>query len=282
MKKFTKKGLSLILVAILSLSFNLAFAHNEKQGVKESQLVSNVNVKEKKQLIEEKRQKVVNYMLAMANVPWRAGRNMEYWNPRYGIVFKCGEAYFGIPYSQTLRNTSLETFKSLIENGKYAGLNVFGHIIVEGSDCSSALLRAWRQLNPDTPLFLDTSNMIPTSDNPYDIVKVGEYKVPEKATTSTEIIKENTKETLFLAYSKLQPADAVVRRSDRGGHVILVKKVDLVNHRIIGIEQTGVDEKGCLKGKDGHSSWNDNRVLTFDDLYDNAYIPITTRYLVDK
>ena len=256
MKKFTKKILSLILVSVLSLCFNLTFALNEK------------------------RQIVVDYMSEMANVVWDAENNIWHWNLSC-VPYVAGVTYYGIPYSQLLRKTDLNTFKRSLEGGYYEGIDLFGHILGEGVDCSSAVSMAWQQIDPAIP-YLSTYNMIPTSDNIYDIIKVGNYFVPLIATTTTEIISGNKKETMNLAYSNLQPGDAVVRRTDRGGHVILVKEVDLENHSIIGIEQTGVDEYGRLKGKDGHSSWNDNRILTFDDLYNNAYIPITIEDLAES
>ena len=256
MKRITKKGLSLILVAILSISFNLTFATSEK------------------------RQNVVNYMNEMANVPWTAARNMEYWNPRYGIVFKGGETYFGIPYSQFLRNTNLETFKRLVKNEKYQGISGFNHTFPEGSDCSSAVSMAWQLLNKDIP-YLSTYDMLPTDNNPY-VVKVGNYNVPLGANTSTEIINSNTKEDMYEAYSKLQPGDAVVSRSRGGGHVILVKEVDVKNQVVIGIDQEGVDENGILKGKNGKSSWKDDRRLPFSELYSKDYIAITVKELVEN
>lgn len=223
---------------------------------------------------------IVLYMIAMANVCWIATRNMEYWNQKYGIVFKSGETYFGIPYSQYLRNTNLETFKRLIKNGKYFGTSGFNHTSPEGSDCSSAVSMAWQLLNKNIP-YLSTYEMLPNSENPY-IVKVGEYKVPEKATTSTDVINSNTKETIYEAYTKLQPGDAVVSRSRGGGHVILVREVNVKNQAIIGIDQEGVDENGVLKGKNGKSSWKDDRRLTFAELYSKNYIPITINELVGK
>lgn len=258
-EKIYKKVLSLILVSVLSLCFNLTFALNEK------------------------RQIVVDYMSEMANVVWDAENNIWHWNLSC-VPYVAGVTYYGIPYSQFIREVDLIVFNRLLMGGYYEGINLPGRpeiIVAQGSDCSSAVSMAWQQIDPAIP-YLSTYNMIPTSDNLYNIVKVGYYSVPLIATTSTEIISLNKKETMFLAYSNLQPGDAVVRRTDKGGHVILVKEVDLVNNRIIGIEQTGVNECGCLKGKDGHSSWNDNRILTFDYLYDNAYIPITIKELVDK
>lgn len=254
MRKFIKKGLSLLLVAVLSLSFNLTFA------------------------LSEQRQNVVNYALRMANISWTPSRDMEHWNFLRGIVFRKGVLYIGIPYSQTFRETDLEGFEELIgEDKTYAGEEVDGHIIPRGSDCSSAVSMAWKQLKPFIP-YLSTYDMIPTSSNTY-IVKVGNYEVPEKATTSTEIIEANTEEVIYAAYSKLKPGDAVVTRSDRCGHVILVREVDVDNQKIIGIEQTGVDENGVCLGKEGKSTWRDDRILTFEELYSKAYIPITIEEL---
>lgn len=259
MKRIAKRSLSLILTIVLSLCFNFTFALNEK------------------------RQTVVDYMCEMANVEWIAENNIWHWNLRC-VSYVAGVTYYGIPYSQFIREVNLIVFNRLLMGEYYEGINLPGRpeiIVAQGSDCSSAVSMAWQLIKPDLP-YLSTYNMIPTSDNLYNIIKVGDYFVPLIATTTTEIISVNEKKTMNLAYSNLQPGDAVVRRTDRGGHVILVKEVDLKNHLIIGIEQTGVDGNGVLKGKNGQSSWNDNRILTFDDLYKNAYIPITIKDLAES
>lgn len=80
----------------------------------------------------------------------------------------------------------------------------------------------------------------------------------------------------------MQPGDAVVTRRKCGGHVILVREVDVENQVVIGIDQEGVDEDAILLGKNGKSSWKDDRILPFDELYSKDYIPITIKELADK
>ena len=58
------------------------------------------------------RAKVVEYMRAAATIEWIPTEDIPYWNPEQNFVFKKGETYYGLPYTQYSRNNTLESFKT--------------------------------------------------------------------------------------------------------------------------------------------------------------------------
>lgn len=249
-----KKILSVLFTFIILANFNSAFA------------------------LSPERTQTVEYMDTMANIPWKSESNIENDKKQYGVTYQKGNVYYGIPYSQNFRWTDLLTFLLLMRGDSYIGRPTGSHVFIHGSDCSSAVSMTWQQLNPSIP-FLSTHYMIPTQNNEF-IVKVGDYEVPNNSKTTIEVIGTNSKEKMMEAYSLLQPGDAIVTRSLKSGHVVLVKENDVENSQVTVIEQCGVDENGILLGKDGRSSWRDSSVKSYDELYGKNYIPISTPVLI--
>lgn len=249
-----KKILSVLFTFIILANFNSAFA------------------------LSPERTQTVEYMDTMANIPWKSESNIENDKKQYGVTYQKGNVYYGIPYSQNFRVTDLLTFLLLMRGDSYIGRPTGSHVFIHGSDCSSAVSMSWQQLNPSIP-FLSTYHMIPSQENEF-IVKVGDYEVPNISKTTIEVIDANSKEKMMEAYSLLQPGDAIVTRSLKSGHVVLVKENYVENSQVTVIEQCGVDENGILLGKDGRSSWRDSSVKSYDELYGKNYIPISTPVLI--
>ena len=230
----------------------------------------NLNAQSDEQSNEELRAKVVNRIKEMATIPWTPKEDITYWNKKYGFVFKKGELYTGIPYTQRNRQTSSKRFrKYLDQNGVYTGPADY-----IGPDCSSSVSNAWRAIDPELP-FLSTHLMFPGMGN---IVKVGEYDVTSLNLTS-EIVRDNGKEVIFAAYDMLKPGDAVMTRYETDGHVRLVVNVDSENLCVYVIEQCGVRADGNTVSE--HSTWRVDRKLSYDELFQTNYIPITHKGLVD-
>ena len=220
---------------------------------------------------DEIRAKVVSRIREMATIPWTPSEDITYWNKKYGTVFKKGEHYTGIPYTQRNRQTSSKRFKRhLDENGIYTGPTDY-----IGSDCSSSVSNAWRAIDPELP-FLSTHLMFPGMGK---IVKVGEYDVTSLNLTS-DIVNDNGKDVIFAAYDLLKPGDAVMTRYETDGHVRLVSKADPENRCVYVIEQCGVSSNGQTASE--HSTWRVDRKQSYDDLLNSNYIPITHRGLIDS
>ncbi|MDQ5983319.1 MAG: hypothetical protein RUMPE_00324 [Eubacteriales bacterium SKADARSKE-1] len=227
--------------------------------------------------LNDTRSQVVDYMRKMATVEWASMEDMEYWNPKYGVMFKKDNIYKGIPYTQKQRNTDYELFLSNLENKD--GVDYYkrstGSSEYLGSDCSSAVSMAWNKVGGNFPI-LSTGDMIPFGYN--QTLPVGSYKIDTYfSTTTKDIVNENGKEVMFSAYSKLQPADAVLIRNTNSGHVMMVSDVDHENNKVYIIDQTGANDTPTimLAGNNGESTWRVDKEFTYDELLSKGCVPIT-------
>ena len=93
-------------------------------------------------------------------------------------------------------------------------------------------------------------------------------------------MNDNGKDVIFAAYDLLKPGDAVMTRYETDGHVRLVSKADPENRCVYVIEQCGVSSNGQTASE--HSTWRVDRKLSYDDLLNSNYIPITHRGLIDS
>ena len=271
MKKITSKVLSLMLVIFLGCSSVFSMMSP----------------------ISSARIEVVKYMEAMAKIPWTPKEDILYWNNKFGNVYKKNVDYEGIPYTQFERYTSLGRFTINLkeENGKkiYNGPYEDGQYL--GTDCSWAVTLAWSEivdpmfrLNDTYDMFVHLKDGIVSKDSG-GIVPVGIYKIDGKEPSTKEITENNGKEIMFKAYSQLKPGDALLKnvyyqKADKFiGHIRLVKEVDIKNKTISIIEQTGVDDYGVLKGN-GVSSWRDGFNISFEEFYNDGYIPVGNEKLI--
>ena len=215
----------------------------------------------------ELRAEVVAYMRSMATIKWTPASDITYYNPDYGAMFKAGQTYYGVPYSQKVRSGSYEKFSSYLNaDGVYTGPTDSTTYI--GSDCSSAVSMAWRVFDPSLSL-LGTYYMFPGRGK---IVAVGDYSLTSGSRTA-QVVSDNGRDVMYAAYACLQPGDAVLWYKDTGGHVRLITSVDTANQCIYVIEQSG--SAGYETPIAGNSTWRVDRKITFASLYDNGYIPIS-------
>lgn len=217
------------------------------------------------------RTRIVYYMENMATIPWTTTQKLSYsedatkfWIPN--------QKYAGIPYSQDSRRNNLEKFQSYLGSG-----NVYSKETTYGSDCSSSVSYAWMSVGLPFSV-ASTYGFLPGSSN---IKKVGVYNYESNtAVTTSESV--NTKSTMGNAYAQLKPADAVVRRYNGSGHIRLVTKVvisktstgaiDMDNSYILYIDQS---EYGASIINDCLSSWHVDAKVSFTQLYNSHYIPVT-------
>ena len=225
------------------------------------------------------RQQVVRTMRVMATIAWTPQNDIPYWSPDRDFRFQTGEVYYGLPYTQRTRDTTLKTFEESLQkldsDGKTFEFPVYTGPIRSatylGSDCSGSLCLAWRQIDPDFPMLM-TFWLYPIQNR--RVAPVGDYRLTSFEST-LQIVADNGLECIHEAYTKLQPGDAVLTNHDGDGHVMLVVSVDPQRRQVTLIDQTGMNSKGLPKGRDGHSTWRVDHTLSFDDLSDGGYIPIT-------
>lgn len=180
-------------------------------------------------------------------------------------------------------------------NQEHAAIN---YITFPGNDCSSAIINAWNSVLTNRSPGLDriawTSDMMPGKFQ-NDIVPVGDYEYPTVSSNTKYIYTKsmnpndetifgmNSKDTIYDAYAQLKPGDAIVyynKISTTGeagtGHSRMVVSVDTENKTVTTIEQA--NELYQNKGQPTkNSTWRVDVQYSFDELYDNGFIPVTMR-----
>ena len=209
---------------------------------------------------EQDRKTVVEYMRKMATVEWTPQRYIPYWNVESKFKgWPAGSVYKGIPYTQKARETTYEKFCNNLNGMTYIG--PVGRETYKGSDCSSSVCMAWKQINPDFPI-CSTEALLPGNKG---IRKVGLYN-HTGSNTKTFTNKEENRNVLYVAYKQLQPGDVLVERNGDKGHVMMVSGV--YENSVTVIEQTTYDS-GL------QSTWRVDKEYSFDQLYQAGYLPVT-------
>ena len=267
------------------------------------------------QILAERRDIVESYMRKMATVLWRATEDIVYSNSSKNTdpttnmddltYIRAGRLYQGLPYSHAAGgpNAFLEYAGEPDENGIYPisgltwhSLNGSNSTARIGNDCASAVGLSWGQLGNSLVQDSNTKYMTTT----YGYLRVGEYESNDDAHTYTyPVCEANGFEVMAAAYSKLQKADAVVRRNaaDNNGHAMLVVSV-YVDHTEDGaisgatsyitvLEQTSgtIENESCSYnselGENVYKTYLIDKKYTFFDLFSAGYLPITCKELID-
>lgn len=263
---------------------------------------------EEQKILSDRRDLAEAYMRKMATVLWRASEAISYFrsvrdNSTTKMNIVAGRVYRGIPYSYAGSSdaTFMDVLKDPDANGvyrietiqgdpKYPAEFAFGAL---GNDCSGAVEQAWSQFGASIT-FSSTKTM--ASDNGF--LPVGEYWTrPDDITSSGTICSTNGKPVMYAAYAQLQKADALVRRAESSGHTIMVSKIDVVytadgavngvDSTVTVIEQTSSLQKAerCqfdeTIGEDIYPIYKLDQVYSFAELYNEGYLPITCKELID-
>lgn len=206
------------------------------------------------------RDKVVQHMRDMATIKWKPKTTVAYWhNYGDGRAWRAGNTYYGLPYTQCARTTSLSKFKSYLNSsGVYTGPATSSTLA--GSDCSSSVSMAWQQADSSFAISW-TIGMMPSKNS--KVAKVGSWT--DKGTPSASCSATGATK-MYAAYDKLQPGDAV----DADPHIRLVVSVDKANKRVKCIEQSGLS---------GNTSWQVDKYYTYSQLFSKGYVPIQLKKL---
>ncbi len=239
-------------------TFSRTGSKAQKWKLSDTELLESTQVYLSDTAIGQKRAKVVDYIRQMATIKWTPKKTINYWRTT-SIKWKKGTYYYGIPYSQWTRNTTVAAFKKKMSGTTYTGPAT--NKTYMGSDCSSSCSLAYYQVNKKFPI-TTTRGMFPV----YGYCKtVGKYD-HLKSLSSSKICKKNGKAVMVKAYENLLPGDLVLHGEGSSGHVRMVTYVG--NGYVKCIEQSGL-EKGA------NTSWRVDKVYTLDNLFANNYIPVT-------
>jgi len=247
------------------------------------------------QILEDRRETVVEYMRSMLTVMWRAGVDIDYENHEGdSFSIKAGRIYRGMPYTNAAGTLTsfLEYAEKRDEKGVYliTGLNSEaldgGAAVVRvGSDCSSSVYTAWSQIGASVRC---TATRYMCEDNGY--IKVGEYQSHPSDLANPVI---NGPEVMSAAYAKLKKGDILVSN----GHVMMVAdvsitydqngKIDMWRSFVTVLEQTrslvksGKSYMDEALGETVYLIGGVDQKYLFDSLYAKNYLPYTCKELID-
>ncbi len=270
-------------------------------------------------VIAQRRDAAEQYMRQMANYMWRAKEDITYtrdnrvlteedlanFDSNNAIHIKAGRLYRGIPYSYSGASAwnfydyaSEPDEKGIVEvsgihwRALNGGASKGGCV---GNDCSGSIQLAWDYVGSDINL-ANTNTM--TKPNGY--LPVGEYSGSDvyAYTETKDICGENGVAVMQEAYTGLQKADAVVKRNTSYGHTMMVVEnhvvrdedgvVDGQQSYITVLHQTTSYVKNEAKefdpeyGEDVYAIYGIDDKYTYDDLFENGYLPITCDVFVDS
>jgi len=272
------------------------------------------------QILAVRREQVVAYMREMMSFLWKSDVDITYSknNNTTGVEndeesnlvhIVAGRIYQGMPY--THGSGSFASFVSYASQQDEKGVYTISGLSAEnlsgedgkgiymsriGNDCADAVFWAWSQVS-STIKFRKTYYMTEING----CIPVGEYKLEytdktkDRLADSERICLENGEAVMYEAYAHLQMGDSVVKTTE--GHAMMISEVKVTrdeNGMVIPsrsfvkiIEQTsGVIQKEkvvyneTLKA-DVYQCGNVDKVMTFVDLFNSRYLPVTCKELID-
>lgn len=231
------------------------------------------------------REMVVKYMEDMAGVEWTATKLIDYTSEGFPLlVYKPGEKYLGMIY-----NSSADGFEVFQE-----ALDEQGNFIAEdtywtsgpGNSCATSIRHAWQLIAPSVE-YQYSADMAPyyaytgvTAVGDVDWSTYADYNTVES------IVKKTDKAVIMEAYAQMLPGDAFVRFLYEGGHAqMLTKEVEVVRDNAGNIlpaqSYVYITEQNCLLNniREYPSSWLLDYKMTFQDMYDGGYLPVSCKEL---
>lgn len=232
------------------------------------------------------RQLAAKYMLDMANLKWSPDHNIDFTEFGFGkLVYEAGKTYYGVVYNNN--STGFEKFCSVLdENNTYLESNITwndwnGWNEAPGNSCATSIRHAWQQISP-TVEFGYSRDMMPYYKET-NVLGVGEidWSTYNGENTNT-IFDGNDRKVIMEAYALTHLGDGVVRYWDNGGHALMVTKepevyrnadgsVNPVNSFMYLTEQNNY----LNKRREYPSSWGVDMKMSFVDVYEQGYLPVT-------
>lgn len=301
----TKRILTLVLALILLLSLCACDTQPAETNNPDAEILA------------QRRDIAEKYMREMGTFLWRSTEDVSY-SIRYDnltleeaqkespdkiITIKAGQIYQGLPYTHAAGDlTTFQDFAAAADDKGVSQISGLRGELLNGNyqfarlstDCSGAVCLAWNQIGNS---FVLDGTKIMTEGNGF--LKVGEYKTtdPMENIDTNADCELNGPQTMYEAYSQLQKADAIVRRKDGSGHVMLITGLNVVRNeegKISGRDSTVTvlhQTNGTMQDFDKYYSeelgeyvfrcFGIDEEFTFSELYTKGYLPITCKELID-
>ena len=294
-----KNFISFLLIFILTLGCLAGCSEEKAAGTTAEPTLS----EEDQAILAARRDTAEAYMRQMATIMWRAGEDVDYYIGKGELHIKAGRLYRGIPYAYAAGSDTV--FLSFSGGQDEKGVHQISGLTTDlmgsngenlyrvGNDCSGALVMAWSQVG-NSFASKNTRYMVPN----HGYLRVGQYvSSDEDNKLSANMCKENGPLVMYEAYTQLQKADAVVRRDASAGHVMMITSVHVERNqkgnvdgnasyvtvlhqtrKYLASEAKAFDE---AYGEDVYQTYGIDDKLTFFELFNDGYLPITCLEFID-
>ena len=245
---------------------------------------------------EALRDKVVDYMYAMATVEWTTTQDLYHdchclLSVCHG-TYKAGQLHIGIPYNHY--STTLNRFMAcldednLVKDWLYDMPSVEGFDIYFGNDCSGAIQAAWWTVSTTSDVLV-CENMQPSRPR-YGCIAVGEWPsdidIPNGSESREVLIDTVDINVWYEAYAQVRHGDAYVHLGENGNHTRMAQEDPVIvrdeNGMIDGDYSYIVTvEQGAPAITDPYfCTWRYDYKYTFKNLILGGYFPVTIKELV--
>ncbi|MBE6712718.1 MAG: hypothetical protein E7580_04250 [Ruminococcaceae bacterium] len=235
-----------------------------------------------------------------AGVPYQAGGNgnlyrvMEYYDEETGLLDlrRAFSEYGGYGAGGEIDSVKKDADGNVIYK-RYRALKTFFNV------CSSGANWGWSRV-------INSADFGSTTDTNVNggFIPIGCYTYPgmenidrfgqvtdhnPTGLDTTDVVRQVGEDRLYHYYALMRPADCVVSP----GHIMMVKKVNLVRRgdgtpdplksSVVTLEQIeNWGERGQLEGRSLYRQGGVDRVYTFEELKESAYLPFTFAELLDE
>ena len=246
---------------------------------------------------QELRQLCLDFFLFSKTFAWTPSEQLSYVRNQKGTVdtLKLGTVYGGLPY---VRNGSGNVYRFMDyydpETGVLDTAAAGEDMKLFGSQCSIGIYWAWGRV-VNSARFGWTYDMVQSRG----FLRVGPYMYDDSITrfgtglTTAQICEDNGKQTMMESYATMQIADGLVYSHD-GGHVLMCATEPVVERYWNGEINP---RRSYIYFVDQAQSWatrpqsngdpfilkhNIDTKITFEELYNNHYIPFTFAELLGE
>ena len=248
--------------------------------------------------LQKRREKVIEKIQTITGTQFKYDRDYDYKITTKDAHIYAGALYQGMPYSNH-PTCSFEAFLDFTTGKDADGVYLVGNILTQplyvwGNNCADVIYWSWATIST-------TMNCKYTgefSEN-FGISRVGDYELVKENfddknnyVNTSDICENNGYMRMFEAYGMCKAGDAVIVFHPTGGHILMVDSVKLVNGKNGAIDgdrsyilyydqNSGYSEKNGINGKTVYASCSYQVRMTFKELFETGYIPVTCLELMD-
>ncbi len=286
-KKFTLNGVE------------FALTDNKLETVLTADTVLSVEYERKTSDELTRRQNVIlEKMEQLVGMQYKTDKTYQYDLNGNTIVLKEGNVYQGMPYTP-YASTSPDAFLGFAvsqdDKGVYTMSFPTGYNpLYWGNSCGNSVYWSWASIASSIRC---TWSVDMVEEN--GVIPVGEFTYNKETDISNrkwvdtvKVCEANGEAVMADAYALLQPADSLTYKSPKGNHTLIVVSTNVVRNAngVVSLERSNIryhDQHGGLNtvsGKNGgnvQTSCSYNGQMSFREMYETGYLPVTCIELLD-